>query len=344
MGTFIRYSDDELNAARNTDMVDFLSRRCNFHFKSEGGSYRCTEHNSLVIDRNRKRWYWNSHNQGGNNALDWLQSIEYKSFHEACALLINRSAISSDSYYQKEEKNTRIKAPPDKPFVLPKAVNGAYKRVYAYLAKTRNIDPEVIKYCFDKKIIYQDEKNNAVFVGYNENGVAVFGERKGTNSEKQFRGNLSGSDKKYSFHINSVRKEDDRVFVFEAPIDLLAHCTINNMKACAVGNTDWQHAFLNHNRLSLSGTSIIALNHYLTNHKEIKNIVVCTDNDDAGKKCAESIAEKYGKIGYSVISMPAKHGKDYGEYLDFIKRGGKNSPKSICSSRNIQQNVRCCKI
>lgn len=326
---YVRYTQEELTNARDTDMIYFLERQNGFHFKSEGGSYRCEEHNSLVVSRDRKRWYWNSHNIGGNNALDWLQSIEKLDFQTACSVLISKSSYDKMNFKNSSETISQER----KPFELPKAFQGAYKQVYAYLAYTRNINHEVIKYCFDNKMIYQDTKNNAVFVGYNEDGVAAFAEKKGTLSNVQYRGNISGSDKKYSFHIDSKDKKNDRVFVFEAPIDLLAHCSINNIKAKVIGkNPNWENAFLNHNRLSLSGTTMVALDAYLTSHPEIRNITVCTDNDEAGKKCADSISAKYLELGYSVTYASVKKGKDYAEYLDLIKHGAKKTPK-LCSTQ-----------
>lgn len=314
---FVRYTDEDLSRARETDMIDFLEKQNNFTFKREGLSYRCKEHNSLVISSDRKRWYWNSRNMGGNNVLDWLQSAENLDFQTACSVVINKSSYEKSNFASAKE----IKPAEKKPFLMPPAAEGSYKRVYAYLNQTRNINHEVLQYCFKNKLIYQDKKNNAVFVGYNENGVAAFAEKKGTLTDIQYRKNSSGSDKKYSFRIDSVNKENDTVFVFEAPIDLLAHCSINNLKAKAVGNPDWEKAFLNHNRLVLSGTSMVALEHYLSVRPHIKNITVCTDNDQAGKKSAQNIAEEYSAKGYSVLYMPSKKGKDYADYLAYIKKG-----------------------
>ena len=381
---FIRYTTEELANARETDMIDFLEKQNGYTFKKEGSDYRCREHNSLVIRGNRKRWYWNERDVGGNNVLDWLQSIENLDFQSACGVVINKY-----SYYKNNFEKSQVQAIEKKPFKLPEATKSQYTRVYAYLAYTRNINHEVLKYCFDNKILYQDIKNNAVFVGYNENGVAAFCEQKSTSlypyayayessvlelplsqtkkmlsqkwldrntlsvpfemSEnkneqkpfkemkgKKFRGNIESSDKRYSFHIDS-EKPTDRVFVFEAPIDLLAHCTINNMKAKSVGNPDWQKAFLNHNRVSLSGTATVALDSYLTRHPEIKHIVVCTDNDSAGKNVAENIKGLYSQVGYSVTYMPSKYGKDYSEYLDLIKKNSQKKQKQ-CSEEY------CCKL
>lgn len=367
MGNYVTYTQDELRNARETDMIDFLSNHNGLSFKKDGTSFRCIEHNSLVINSDRKRWFWNSHDKGGNNVLDWLQSIENLDFPTACSVVINKQISGQIKF----ETTNNQKSLQNKQFVMPKAIDSLYKRVYSYLRYTRNINDEILQYCFKNKLIYQDINNNAVFVGYDDKNNPRFCEQRSTSlapysckydlsvvskpyseikniihktrdiyfisepcffvSEsnkkifkemkgKKFRGNVVGSDKHFSFHINSLDKSNDRVYVFEAPIDLLAHCSINNMKAQAVGNKNWKCAFLNHNRLSLSGTATTALDFYLKNNTQIKNIVVCTDNDDAGKRCAENIQNKYGKIGYAVTYLPSKCGKDYSEYLDLIKK------------------------
>jgi hypothetical protein len=44
-------------------------------------------------------------------------------------------------------------------------------------------------------------------------------------------------------------------------------------------------------RLSLGGTSLLALNHFLETHPEITHIYTCTDNDEPGNIAAEKIVE-----------------------------------------------------
>ena len=65
------------------------------------------------------------------------------------------------------------------PFALPNP-HSDMRRVYAYLVKTRLIDREVVSYFAKAKLLYEScekskdgmkEYHNAVFVGYDENGV-----------------------------------------------------------------------------------------------------------------------------------------------------------------------------
>ncbi|MFR8295145.1 MAG: toprim domain-containing protein [Ruminococcus sp.] len=68
------------------------------------------------------------------------------------------------------------------------------------------------------------------------------------------------------------------------------------------------------NRLSLSGTSDVALQSYLQRYPEIKNIVLCLDNDEAGRNGIAKINEKYADRYNITVHVP-KLGKDYNETL-----------------------------
>ena len=66
--------------------------------------------------------------------------------------------------------------------------------------------------------IYEDAAHhNAVFVGRDEDGIPRYAHSKGTAGN--FRLDVKGSDKAFNF---CYRGEGERVFVFEAPVDLLS--------------------------------------------------------------------------------------------------------------------------
>ena len=156
------------------------------------------------------------------------------------------------------------------------------------------------------KQIYQDKNNNVVFVGFDEESQAKFACVRGTLSDKSFRGDCKGSDKQYSFSIDGTNKT--KLYIFESPIDLLSHATLANK---VVKN---ERAWTVHNRLSLAGTTDVALEHYLTAHPDIKELVFCLDNDEAGIKATAEHKEKYQAKGYIVTNFPP-HKKDYNEDL-----------------------------
>ena len=99
-----------------------------------------------------------------------------------------------------------------------------------------------------------------------------------------------------------------KLYVFEAPIDLLSHATLKNLES---GN---RREWLNSARLSLAGVSDNALKRFLNDYPEVEEICFCLDNDAAGKEATEMLMMKYAAKGYTVSSEPPAH-KDYNEDL-----------------------------
>ena len=88
----------------------------------------------------------------------------------------------------------------------------------------------------------------------------------------------------------------------------LSHATLENLTQ---GNTG---AYRADNRLSLGGTSGIALAHYLQRYSHITELVFCLDNGDTGRKRAIRLAREYADKGYYTrLELPTL--KDYNEVL-----------------------------
>jgi hypothetical protein len=121
--------------------------------------------------------------------------------------------------------------------------------------------------------------HNAVFTGKDENGKTRFAAMRGTASN--FKCDADGSDKRYGFLIPPKNPNSNEAAVFEAPVDCLSHQTL-----CKQGIIPPFDGW----RLSLGGTSILALEHFLETHTEITYCLICTDNDEAGEKAAAKIA------------------------------------------------------
>jgi hypothetical protein len=81
----------------------------------------------------------------------------------------------------------------------------------------------VIAFFAHNKTLYEDAKHhNCIFVGTDEDGVPRHIHRRGT--QGSFKQTTTGSKAEYSFHHNGV---SDTIYVFEAPIDMLAFITLH---------------------------------------------------------------------------------------------------------------------
>ena len=155
-------------------------------------------------------------------------------------------------------------------------------RVFAYLLKTRGLDADVVSYFARKKLLYEDAAHhNAVFIGTDEGGCPRHAHLRSTNSfGKAFRLNVESSDPRYSFHHTGT---DGSLYVFEAPIDMLSYISMNPRQ--------WQE----HSYVACCGTSPIPVMQMLKPDTQI--VYLCLDNDDAGHKASERMAEQLRERG-----------------------------------------------
>ncbi len=189
------------------------------------------------------------------------------------------------------------------------------RRVYAYLKK-RGISHQVIGAFLDSGLLYEDaEHHNCIFVGKDKTGTPVFAYKRGTYDKNGsgFKGDVPGSDKGVAFRLPADSTKD-RVHVFEAPIDLMSYMTL--------------HREMTANAVALCCLHDGALETYLKNNPHIKNIVLCLDTDQWGKKAAVRISEKYVAQGYAVSVESPPKGKDWNEYLQ-IKKAQKRERSDV---------------
>ena len=306
---YTKFSEEQIECARNTDMIEFLQGKYGFNFKKAGKNFICKEHDSLNIFSDRHGWKWYSKDIGGANAIDFLMRVEHKNFTESIKdILSNNFAV-----YHNNEPIEKVS---DTTVILPEKTHDKFARVYAYLCQTRKLDKDIVSDMMKEKKIYQDTKGNCVFVGYDDKGKAKFGCIRGTLTDKKYRGDCKNSDKRFAF--SQIGKEKDRIYIFESPIDLLSHCTMTNII------NDDKNAYKHQTRISLCGTSDVALQSYLERHPEVKVLNFRLDNDESGHQQTERYIKEYTAKGYKVNAVFSK-GKDVNE--DLVNRKGNQSPK-----------------
>lgn len=117
---------------------------------------------------------------------------------------------------------------------------------------------------------------------------------------ERYKGNVTGSDIAYAFHYVGT---SDRLYVFEAPIDMLAYISMNKQ--------GWEQ----HTYTALCSTADCAAIRLLKTYPNIKNVYLCLDHDSAGIEGAYRVAESIHDLGdYSVWRKMPKN-KDWDEDL-----------------------------
>lgn len=243
----MNYTQDQIDRANQTDLVAFLQAQGE-PLERAGAEYRWKKHDSLTVRENK--WYRHSRSKGGG-PVDFVMEFYGRSFTEAVAMLLGKTL-----------PEPKLDTPE---FRLPPRSHNS-NAVRKYLTEVRRIDEDVTDFFLSGGDVYEDAAHhNAMFVGRDETGIPRYAHSKGTTGS--FRADVKGSDKSIPF---CYRGEGDRLFVFEAPVDLLSFLCLYKK--------DWQKQ----SYLSLGGVSEKALMTFLSDHPIIKTVFLCLDSDEAG--------------------------------------------------------------
>lgn len=294
------FTAEEMETARDTDLPDLLTS-LGYHVKKIGRYFTTREMDSIRI-RDRRTWFRYSELRGGD-AISFLERFQGMSFTKAVKFLLD---------YHGGARERRAPPPPPAPketvpFALPPP-NPDNRRVTAYLSKKRRIAPQVVRDFIAAGLLYEEERyHNCVFVGKNGQGQAVYCAKRGTYDKNgaAFRAGVSGSDKETGFRL-PCGPQSMRVFVFEAPIDLMSYRTLHrNVKDSAV---------------ALCGLYEGPLDSYLRDHLQLRRIDLCLDADGPGREAAARLKRKYEAQGYAVSVHTPPRGKDWNEFLQIRQK------------------------
>lgn len=287
---YIHFTEEQKNQAASVDLEEFL-RMHGEKLTRSGGEKRMASDHSVTI--RGSEWYDHAAEKGGG-PISFVRDFYALSYPEAVSLLLDgERGVEYPAAKQKEVE-------PPKPFELP-TVHSDCRRVYAYLLKQRHIDREVISHFVKAELLYEDTKyHNCVFVGTDENGVPRHAHKRSTNSYGEaFRINVEGSDPHYSFHHIG---EDEQLFVFEAPIDMLSYITLNP--------DGWER----HSYVACCGTSSIPVLNMLDRLPQLRQVFLCLDNDAAGHSASQRMAELITDRGLKAERLVPEN-KDWNEDL-----------------------------
>ncbi|WP_322181574.1 DUF3991 and toprim domain-containing protein [Neglectibacter caecimuris] len=300
---YIHFTEEQKNRAASVDLEEFLRMRGEKLTRS-GREKRMTSDHSVTI--RGSEWYDHATEKGGG-PISFVRDFYGLSYPEAVSLLLDgEQGVEYPTAKPQEEE-------PPKPFELP-PINGDCRRVYAYLLKQRRIDREVISHFVKAGLLYEDAKyHNCVFVGTDENGVPRHAHKRSTNSYGEaFRINVEGCDLRYSFHHIG---EDDQLFVFEAPIDMLSYITLNP--------DGWEQ----HSYVACCGTSSIPVLNMIDGLPQLRQVFLCLDNDKAGHTSSERMVELIADRGLRADRLTPEH-KDWNE--DLVSEYAQEEVQTYC--------------
>ena len=294
---YIHFTEEQKLRASEVDLVEFLRHQGEKLIRS-GPEYRLDSDHSVTIRGNG--WYDHATGQGGG-PISFVQQFYNLSYPEAVTCLLGgEQGVAYTAAPKQEEK-------PKAEFALP-AASREMRRMYAYLLKHRFLDRDVVTAFVRAGLIYEScesykgrEYHNAVFVGKDENGVARHAHKRSLNSlGRTFRINVEGSDPRCSFHYTGT---SDRLYVFEAPIDLMSFLT------------RYPRGWQEHSFVSLCGTSEHAMLWMLERNPNLHAVCLCLDYDAAGIEASGRLTEILHERGYDNVGMLQPEYKDWNEDL-----------------------------
>lgn len=331
---YIHFTEEQKEQARQTDLVSLLRSQGEM-LKRSGSEWEWKDGSQKVTVRGNL-WF-HQYEQVGGDAIDFVRRFMGKDYPQAVEYLLGEcgGTLITSPPIQKE---------PPKPFELPPR-NDNMRRVYAYLINRRGIDRDVVYAFANRGMIYESaDYHNAVFVGYDQDGIPRHAHKRGTGSRSTFKGNVEGGLPEYSFHWTGQAEpapnpridfssknlrnsphpsQSGSLYLFEAPIDMLSFISLHSK--------GWRK----HSYAACCGVSDRVLWQMLKDNPQINSVYLCLDHDEAGQKANKRISDALFVKGVThEILIPNR--KDWNE--DRLAAGG-NDPH-YCADFFIPKEVK----
>ncbi len=334
-----KYTDEQIERAKNVDVRTFLEQTEGYTFQRSGKYLKCQnpertgQPSSLTVDTTMNRIFYNS--ETGNrplSALDWCKEIKDMDFQSAMSLVLgeNPQGERAERPKYQQHRSQPVSAEPKTLELSEKADTS--KNVYAYLTKTRGIPANIVNDCLNSNLIYQDTRKNAVFVGYDGN-TPKYAARRGTftpDGKEPFKRDCTGSDKNFAFKLEG--RNTDTIYVTEAAIDALSLAALED-------EFNGSGAYKEKTYISTGGAGIDnAVEQFCKTHN-VKTINICFDNDEAGKNGMEKIMKKFREKGYEVNDMRASMAHDYNDELLAYNQNPSFYSEPPLTVREVNENV-----
>ena len=291
MSDLFYFTPEQQEIARRTDLARLL-RAQGETIQPSGSEFEWLDQGQKVTIR-RNLWY-HQYEQIGGDAVGFVRRFMGKNYVEAVEYLLQ---YNGEPLLERPVRKQET-------FVLP-AANENMNRVFAYLVNQRGLDREIVYAFVHKRMIFESVgHHNAVFVGYDKDGVPRHAHKRSTAKEGSYKCNVAGSQPEFSFHW---RGPGDRLNLFEAPIDLLSYLTLHP--------AGWQAQ----SYAAACSVSDKVLFQMLRDNPGIKNVCICFDSDEPGKAAAQRISDKLFLRGvHSEVLVPTR--KDWNEDLVFGRK------------------------
>ena len=257
----MKVTREQIQQARRTNLYDYLvaHHADAVEVDRNGRTLRLVANHSVSVKSDYSGYLDFASGEKGNGIDLLTQHFGYDFQSAVLALCGNNNnfflSSPSETKTEMKEKNQSIQLPPPAK---------DYRRMLAYLTKTRHIPAYIIQPLIDQGLIYQAEQsNNAVFVSIKRD----FAEVRGTLTDRPYHGIVAGSRRDGCWAF-SLSKGADTAYICESAIDALSLATLTGEVAyyISIAGAGKQPTI---DRIKASSLKVI----------------IATDNDEAGDAC-----------------------------------------------------------
>ena len=228
----LSYTEEQRQHVKDHVSLTALASSMGYHVVRKGAYYSLKEMDSLIIynDRTWKRWSNKGTITGGSQIDFELAFGNSANVPEAIHRLLDFINAPSEINFNGALAHDRFDFPEktEKSFLLPPQ-NDNYRRVFAYLMKTRGLSQEVVSYFCHNKLIYEEARHhNLVYCGYDPDGRVRYAGMRGTVTygNTGFKCDVAGNDKNYG--VNIINKASPELKVFESTIDCMSYMDLTH--------------------------------------------------------------------------------------------------------------------
>lgn len=312
---FIEFTAEQKQQANEADIVALLEKNGQ-QVRKVGSQYewKGTGRSVSILDN---LWF-DHYDQTGGNTLGFVKKYFGLSYLEAMQFIlgehvgkvIERPPMSNAARVTNPAATRTVaRSEAQKEFQLPPR-NPNMRRAKVYLETTRGISSDIVEAFARNDLIFETaDYHNVAFVGKDRHGVPRHVQKRSTGKSCGWRANQAGSDARYSFNW---RGRANKVYLFEAPIDMLSFIDMNR------GKPPYER-WHNNNYIAACSLSELPLLQMLEDRPDIRHVFICFDNDGPGQKAAANIWQNLVKDGYDAQILVPKL-KDWNEDLLFSRQ------------------------
>ena len=284
------FTKEQIEDANSRPIADYFISR-GYKCERAGRETHIRGFGGFFVKDSTQEYFIHSKQEGGKGLVSCLMKVFDMDFKQAVAEALD-GAVMVRSYQPQIRTPPAAEQKEQKIFTMP-GHGTDNNRVRTYLS-SRGISYELSDEFIRKGILFQDSRNNAVFLHYKD-GVPCGAELHGTAG--RFKGVAPGTS---GSHTEYVRGSPEKVYVFESSIDMMSflelHRNINNAAFAA-----------------MAGLKPTIVNDLI---EKYSRVILCVDNDEAGDKFCK------GFVGRCERNTECKlyKVKDHNELLQKIRQ------------------------